>query len=392
MGNKRFLRIAGLVLSALALGGVAIFLLRPQHDAHARKEEAPSSHHAAQSGDERGWTRLHSAAFRGNTQEIGQLVANGADVLARTNDGDTALYWAVYKQQKGAVVLLLSSGADVNARNRGGDTALHAAAGNGNREIAETLLDYGANVDIQDEIGYTPLHSAAYRGHADVAALLCERGANVLLREHRGQTALLIATGRRHTDVFETLLRYYEPFMDVSDLMGLTADRLVMAVEYGLSEIVEGMLDRNPELISTKNEDGRTLIEIAVREGKHSVVEVLISKGVDVAKVGPGGGTLLSIAAMRGHIRVAEVLIGAGVDVNARTAGGYTALHDAILCARPGVSVIHADYVAMPMVKLLVSKGSDVNATNNKGETPLQLANALKREKVASFLSEHGAK
>jgi len=364
-------------------------------DTQARDEGVPSGSGAAQSGDAKGWTPLHYAAWRGNTQEIDQLVAKGADVHAKTKAGDTALYWAVINQHKAAVVLLLSHGADVNARNSGGRTALHEAADNGDLEIAEILLDKDANVDAQSGLRYTPLHGAAYRNHADVAGLLARRGANVQLREHRGLTAFRIAAGRRHTDVVEVLLRYYEPYLKTDsfkNLKKMLVDQLVTAVEFGFSDRVKGMLDRNPDLIRARNDKGKTLIEIAVLNGKHSIVEVLIAKGVDVTKVRSGSWTLLHSATLRAHVRVAEVLIREGVDVNAQISTGDSALHFAITYIPTGASTLHGDYLAMPMVKLLVSKGSDVNMANTKGETPLQRANALRRKRIASFLREHGAK
>ena len=43
-------------------------------------------------------------------------------------------------------------------------------------------------------------------------------------------------------------------------------------------------------------------------------------------------------------------------------------------------------------VKLAVEQGVDVNAANTDGRTALDAARALKFERVATFLVEHGAR
>lgn len=44
------------------------------------------------------------------------------------------------------------------------------------------------------------------------------------------------------------------------------------------------------------------------------------------------------------------------------------------------------------MVELLIAKGADVNAKNNKGKTPLQVAVDLNRREMADLLKKHGAR
>ncbi len=66
-----------------------------------------------------GWTPLHAAAqFSDNPAVITALVAAGAEVDAREDDGDTPLHLAARYNYNSAVTLaLLGAGADVTARN-----------------------------------------------------------------------------------------------------------------------------------------------------------------------------------------------------------------------------------------------------------------------------------
>lgn len=73
------------------------------------------------------------------------LVAYGADVNARSRDGNTALTWAADKGDLPLVRLLLKDGAQVNAVNHAGHTALWFAWNNGDGLLRNLLLEHGAN-------------------------------------------------------------------------------------------------------------------------------------------------------------------------------------------------------------------------------------------------------
>ena len=69
--------------------------------------------------------------------------------------------------------------------------------------------------------------------------------------------------------------------------------------------------------VNTKDEDGYTLLTVAVAYGSKEIVELLIFNGVDVNAKNDGGSTPLNIATAQGHKETVELLIFNGVDVNA---------------------------------------------------------------------------
>ena len=98
------------------------------------------------------------------------LLASGADPLAKTKNGTTALMAAAgvaltrVNEDGGtnadaveAVKIVLDAGADVNAVNDVGDTALHGAAFRGENAIVELLVNHGAKLDVKNKKGFTPL-------------------------------------------------------------------------------------------------------------------------------------------------------------------------------------------------------------------------------------------
>ena len=64
--------------------------------------------------------RLIGAASNGNTGALKALLGRGAEVNARDENGQTALYHAAWKGRTDAVQVLLAAGAEVNARNNAG--------------------------------------------------------------------------------------------------------------------------------------------------------------------------------------------------------------------------------------------------------------------------------
>ena len=94
------------------------------------------------------------------------LIAKGADVNAKRDDGETPLHQAAFLMvAKEIIELLINKGADVNAKSDDGWTPLHVAASNeGLKEIVELLIDKGSDVSAKSDRGWTPLHYAA-EGH-----------------------------------------------------------------------------------------------------------------------------------------------------------------------------------------------------------------------------------
>jgi len=59
---------------------------------------------------------LHAAAGLGRKEIVELLIAEGADVNAENDSGDTPLHWAAMEGHTKVAELLITTGADVNAK------------------------------------------------------------------------------------------------------------------------------------------------------------------------------------------------------------------------------------------------------------------------------------
>lgn len=108
-------------------------------------------------------------------------------VNARDGDNRTALLcipvdkvmeYGVEQNSIGICKMLIAAGADVNARGNNGSTLFMAAAELERPEICKYLLAFGAYIDAQDAEGFTPLIKGAMAGSRPMVQLLLRHGAN----------------------------------------------------------------------------------------------------------------------------------------------------------------------------------------------------------------------
>ncbi len=98
-------------------------------------------------------------------------------VFAQTNLNE-ALWEATRKGEVQTVKALLAQGAEINAKTRHGATALFYAADRGNVEMIKTLLEHGADLNLKDTFyNATAISWAAYNDRIEAVQVLLAQGA-----------------------------------------------------------------------------------------------------------------------------------------------------------------------------------------------------------------------
>uniref|UniRef100_A0A0G4I3K6 Uncharacterized protein n=1 Tax=Chromera velia CCMP2878 TaxID=1169474 RepID=A0A0G4I3K6_9ALVE len=135
--------------------------------------------------------------------------------------------------------------------------------------------------------------------------------------------------------------------------------------------------------INAVDRDGWTALMSAAARTRPQHVKLLVENGADVNKQDGQSETTLNLAMPRSPYRasyrdesfissvrtILDILMDGGADVNARGSEGETALHRAVY------------WGATDVVRCLVERGANLQARNEDGNTPHQLAVQLSRSR-----------
>ncbi|XP_046897397.1 ankyrin repeat domain-containing protein 11 [Hypomesus transpacificus] len=138
----------------------------PKHQSQSSLGQKGTPNSASKTKDkvnkrnERGETRLHRAAIRGEARRIKELISEGADVNVKDFAGWTALHEACNRGYYDVAKQLLAAGAEVNTKGLDDDTPLHDASNNGHFKVVKLLLRYGGDPRQSNRRGETPLKVA----------------------------------------------------------------------------------------------------------------------------------------------------------------------------------------------------------------------------------------
>ncbi len=285
--------------------------------------------------------------------------------------GTRSLIEAVRFQDKPAIAAQLADGPDLAARDNLGNTALHWAALNNDTATLTALLDRGADANAANTAGATPLIYAVARPES-VTALLA-KGANVNHATAAKTTALIAATRRpRSAEVVRVLLEHKADFTVTLPGEGAPVD---LAAGHGDTETVDLLLAAGAK----PNE-----VIGASTLGDPALVAKLLDAGADL-KFSPGfAGHALNFALYAHQPETAKLLIARGADLTHRSPMGE----------HKTPPILWATYLQRDdpsVVQAMLDRGADPNLLSERGESALDWARDRGLRKVEAALLAAGA-
>lgn len=187
-------------------------------------------------------------ARKGDADTMFELINNGVNPHATTEDKTTALMVAVEYGHRDVAEMLLKLEADIHAREMvdalsigKGVTAMNLAALNKDYQMIELLLKWGA--DINEKAGFdgeSPFLIAVCSGDYDYMDFVIGKGANINNELYNGETGLIHAVLSEDKKLINYLL---ENGADINyrNITGLTA--LEVAKDYVHTEMVDFLIE-----------------------------------------------------------------------------------------------------------------------------------------------------
>ena len=215
-------------------------------------------------------------------------------------------------------------------------TCLHIAAQGGHAKIV-SLLSTVDNCDLLCKTinGATPLRSAVELGNFEctvaLVSALKKQGKNFNYSDKRGLSIVHSACGfQKNVAIVKYLLdENDEDFMMMTDHNGITP--LFIAVRENNIEIVNYLINRNPESVHSQDSYGNTILHKAAYEGRVNIVKSLVNKhSVDPSLTNNRGTTALHLACANGSKSLVTFQSFNGL-IEKRDKYGHSPLHTAAL-------------------------------------------------------------
>ena len=234
-------------------------------------------------------------------------------------------------------------------------------------EMIRELISIGVDINKSGDHWRSPLLTAARYGSLDSLKLLLENHADVGAKSPDKETALHCAVLRdpeQRDETHEIISLLIEAGVDINAKNFLLHTALHFAIILGPEpeeKVVCCLIEAGVDI---EAEDGNreAALNLAVRQGYLTTVQLLLQKGANTEVGGHKGETLLNYAVRHGDESMVELLLGHGANIEAQDRSKDTPLHLAVLYRRTEI------------VRILLRRGASAAAYNVLGQTPVDIA------------------
>jgi len=356
--------------------------------------------------DGNGQNAMHWAAETGNIEIVQLLLGNKQLLDSKTNAGYTPLMLAAQRSHLKVCEMLLQAGANPLAADVYGCNVMHQAASDGKTDIVHLLSAHRQLLDSKAIYGQTPLMLAAQEGHLQVCEILLKAGADILAKDVDGRNAMHFAARTGKHEIIPVLF-IHKSLIDLKDKNGSTP--FMYAAQGGSLAACEALLKAGANPLLT-NKYLFSAMHWAAKEGKTTIVRLLLAYPELIDKEDYKGNTPLMCAAYGGHLEAFELLLTAGADPRATNDDGHTVMHWAVykgkesiirsLLAYPELIdkydtdgntplMLAADQGQLETCRILLKEGADPTAINEEGESALFFAAGSGNDEIVKLLLDN---
>lgn len=305
--------------------------------------------------DHAGNTAMHYAAYGGNTEGLRMCAGGGIDINVRNQEGITPLHAAAVFSGISVMEEIVGLGGDVHALDSVGMGALHYAAAFGDREKLEWILEQAPEQNVPAINGYTPLDIARSAGNKEAAVYLARKGGK--LNAFRYPELIAAIEGHHHEELEKALAD------------GANVNRrgekdlpLILAVREGDHVSVELLLKAGAT-VECRSREGQSPLDLAIAGGHPFTAIALLKAGATATKENMGQCLDRLLAKGSPPSNVVSLAIGMA------TRSGFLDVPTGKLAATP---LQYAAYLGLEgMVDSLLAAGANVNARDTSGWTAL---------------------
>ncbi|MCT4698177.1 ankyrin repeat domain-containing protein [Tenacibaculum haliotis] len=318
---------------------------------------------------------------------IDQKIKENNNPSALTSNGFDAVTNAILAEAPNTSIkhLLKQKGNDVNKLTHDKRTYVFWAAYKGNLELVKHLIDNKARLDLKDSHNFSPLTFAA-------------------------------AAGLTNTKIYDVLIKNG---IDIKNDVNENGANALLLLIPNLKDfaLVDYFTAKGLSLTSLDN-DGNGAFNYAAKNGNKKIAELLLKKGIPYKNLNKNGGNAFLLASRGSRsgynsLEFFKYLENLGINPNITNNQGKNPIHNLAYGNKDiatfnyfiskGIDINKADVNgntplinasrrnSLEVIKLLVSKTTNLNHTNKEGKSAL--TNSLSNSsEIVKFLLEKGAK
>ena len=233
----------------------------PDDDASYYKKEEEKSEYSSQLESK----ILFDAIYKDDAALIHNAISNTVDINTRNAEGFTPLLYAIHYDKTNALNILLSYTNKIDI-NKTLDNYTNYYSKKGINFSGELIFDKT-----------TPLEYAIFKGNINIVSMLIENNADIYLEDSKGYNGIFYASAFGNYAILNKILQKYPTIYNFKNANGDGV--LHIAASYGNNNAISFYLYNTFLSINTKNNEGKTPLDLANERGYTNTVDYLIKGG-----------------------------------------------------------------------------------------------------------------